>query len=159
MNLQHIVKEAFEVIGKEGTGDSTQGYLWVPPLWKEANDKFDEISGLVKLKEDGRIAGVWGAMSDINYGFRPWDIRGKYLAGCEVTEGAAAPEGWVKWSVPSFRYVTAECNSLEYGKVFQYVLKEYFIEYGLTLAGAVHEYYPEPGNTEKLCLYFPIEKL
>jgi hypothetical protein len=56
MNLQCIVKEAFEVIGKEGTGVSSQGYLWVPPLWKEANDKFDEISGMVKLETDRRIA-------------------------------------------------------------------------------------------------------
>lgn len=158
MELQIITKEAFEVLGKEGMGDADKGQEWIPPLWQEANGNFSEIAHLAKYGEDGQPAGIWGAMSDPDNLFKPWNTRGKYLAGCEAVPGKETPAGWTRWHIPAFRYLVCQCSGKEYGEAFRYVLKEYMPENQLSLAGAVHEFYPEPGNEDRLCLYFPIEK-
>ena len=49
-------------------------------------------------------------MSDIDNNFLPWDWQGKYLAGCEVKEDSEAPEGWTKWVLPAFKYLSVKCN-------------------------------------------------
>lgn len=159
MGIYFETKESFEVLGKEGMGYADKGAEWIPPLWKEANGNFQEIAPLVSYKEDGQAEGIWGTMSDVHLQFKPWDSRGRYLAGAQAVSGVAAPGGWVKWNIPAFRYVVCECSSSEYREVFRYVLTEYMPENNLSLAGAVHEFYPEPGKEDRLCLYFPIERL
>lgn len=159
MEIQIITKQAFSVIGKEGQGPAAEGPQWIPTLWQAANAHFAEIVPLVKLHETTKAPLIWGAMSDVGGTFKPWDVQGKYLAGCEAMDGADAPAGWTKWTIPGFTYVAAECTQSGYGETFWYVLKEYFPENGYTLAGAVHEFYPQPGNTDLLVLYFPIERV
>ncbi|WP_235206637.1 GyrI-like domain-containing protein [Paenibacillus tyrfis] len=116
-----IVKRKFTVIGKMGEGLATEGAVWIPPLWKEANSKFAEISNLAKLNSDGSIVGVWGAMSDVDGKFERWKNEGKYLAGCEVLDDAEAPHGWVKWVIPSFKYVVVKCNLNSYKETFNHM--------------------------------------
>ena len=157
MDIQVVSKHSFSVIGKEGQGPAESSQQWIPPLWMDANTHFAEIASLAKQDDAGRIAGIWGAMSDIGNTFKPWDQQGKYLAGCEALDGASPPAGWTKWTIPAFTYVVATCSQSQYGDTFRYILKEFFPSNHYTLAGAVQEYYPEPGNTGRIALYFPIK--
>lgn len=153
MEKKIIVKESFYVLGIEGEGLSSEGFKWVPPLWKEASH-FEPVKELAKIIDGGYS--VWGAMSDPEMNFLPWNERGRYLAGCEVDELTEVPEGWSLWHVPGFKYVTVPCTQENYGEVFNEILSVYFKEQGYKLVGAVHESYELDGS---LVLYFPIEKL
>lgn len=159
MDVNIIEKQSFAVIGKIGQGPSHEGFKWVPQLWQEANSNFNEISNLAKLDADGNIAGIWGAMSDVDENFEPWKDQGKYLAGCEVTEDAIAPKGWTKWVIPSYKYAVIKCTQNTYGSIFNSILKEYLPQHGFALAGAVHEFYNPKAANGELYLYFPVEKL
>ena len=107
-----IEKQQFSVIGKLGKGLAIEGPKWIPPLWQEANSNFAEISNLAKLDAEGNIIGIWGAMSDVDEKFERWKEEGKYLAGCEVTDDAIAPNGWTKWVIPAFKYVVTKCTCI-----------------------------------------------
>lgn len=159
MEIQTVVKQAFAVIGKEGQGSASAGWQWVPPLWQSANEHFGDITSLAKRNEDGSLAGLWGAMSDVDDSFNPWGENGKYLAGCEVTDDATAPTGWTKWVVPGYKFLAAPCTQQTYGEVFGKMIGEYLPQHGYQLAGAVHEYYDPKEQDGNLYLYFPIERL
>ncbi|TJZ68596.1 GyrI-like domain-containing protein [Chitiniphilus eburneus] len=158
MNVDILTKASFSVIGKEGSGLASDGMQWVPPLWREAEAHFDEIAQLAKYDDQGRILGLWGAMTDPGHAFKPWASHGKYLAGVEVEHGAEAPVGWCQWTIPAFRFVVAPCSKADYASVFHAVLDEYFPAHGHVLAGAVQECYADGGG-DTLALYFPIERL
>lgn len=153
MNIEKITKPAFSVIGKEGSTKDGNGFI--QKLWEEANANFGEIAHLVKTDENGFPIGVWGAMTDFSHSFRPWEngfSEGKYLAGAEVTDDAAAPEGWTKWTVPGFVYLKAENEE----NLFPNMLS-YLGENGFALAGAVHDF--TDVKTGKNYMLFPVEKL
>lgn len=158
MEVKIVKKHSFRVIGKEGQGLSSEGEQWIPSLWKEANENFNEIESLAKKDSEGNIVGIWGVMTDINDNFNPWGKEGKYLAGCEVVDTAVAPKNWTEWNIPGYKYIMASCAQKTYGKVFNYILKEYMPENEYELVGAVHEFYPQDSYDE-LFLYFPIEKI
>lgn len=143
MKLPLFEKQSFSVIGKLGQGSVDKASEWVARLWQEVNGNFGEISSLVSY-HDGKIAGVWGAMSDIDEEFKPWNDQGKYLAGCEIAAEVIPPDGWSIWTIPSFKYVVAECTQAEYGGTFSHIIKEYLPENNYTLVGAVHEFTPSP---------------
>lgn len=158
MKMEYIYKEEFSVIGKLGQGVSNNPGEWIQPIWNNANGNFNEIAALVK-KKDEKIQGVWGIMSDFDETFARWDEEGgKYLAGCEVNTDSSAPTGWTKWTVPSQTYLVARCKQDEYLSVFNGTILEYIPTNNLQLVGAVHEHYPEPGNSTVVELYFPIAK-
>jgi len=142
-----------------GKGLASEGPVWIPPLWNEANSRFAEISSLAKLNPDGSIAGIWGAMSDIDEKFNKWNNEGKYLAACEVLDDSEAPNGWIKWVIPSFKYVTVKCNQNTYQETFKYIIEDYFPKHAYTLVGAVQEFYDPKDNNGDLALFFPIEKI
>lgn len=154
MNISRRVKESFSVIGKEGS--TRQGEGFVQKLWEDANSRFEEVQHLAKEGEQGGLAGIWGAMTSFDRDFSPWTdhfTKGLYLAGIECREEAEAPEGWTKWTVPGFEYVTAEAEGPDtFQKMVEFLEKE-----GLSLAGAVQDFTcPQTG---KNYLYFPIRKL
>ncbi|MFD0713033.1 GyrI-like domain-containing protein [Paenibacillus sp. GCM10027626] len=149
-------KESFTVIGKLGQGLAAEGKDWIPALWQEANQNFDEIRTLAKTDDEGNIAGIWGAMSDISESFQRWTEQGKYLAGCEVLDDAAAPAGWTKWVIPSYKYAIIGCNMDTYQERFHYMVNEYLPNKGHSIVGAVHEFYNPKETDGNLYLYFPI---
>lgn len=154
MNMQNYIKEAFAVIGKEGSTENGAGFVqW---LWADANAHFSEVAHLAKKHEDGTLAGIWGAMSDFSRNFRPWEDgfrKGLYLAGVECAEDAEAPEGWTKWVIPGFEYLRVECDR---DTVFPEMVA-YLQENKIPLAGAVHDFTcPKTGKNYML---FPIRKL
>ena len=156
MEVKIVSKEAFTVIGKLGQGPADGGAQWVPPLWAAADAGFSEIAPLAKLDEQGKLVGLWGAMSDVAETFRPWRAQGKYLAGCEAKDDATAPKGWTKWVIPAATYAVVCCSLKKYSDAFDHMMGNYLPDNGYTLAGAVHEFYLRPGS-EKVCLYFPIK--
>ena len=154
MNIETIIKPAFTVIGKEGSTADGEGF--VQRLWAEANAHFDEVAHLAKRDENGVPVGFWGAMTDFSRAFQPWEdgfSRGLYLAGVECPEDATAPEGWVRWTIPGFEYIRAECTS---PTLFADKLA-YLRDHDLALAGAVHDFTdPKTGRNYML---FPVKRL
>jgi predicted transcriptional regulator YdeE len=158
MKVEIMDKSSFSVIGKLGQGHAKDSLKWIPPIWQEANRDYNEISNLAKLDNEGNIVGFWGAMSDVDERFERWQEEGKYLAGCEVTDDAVAPKGWVKWIIPAFKYAVVKCTQDTYKDAFGYMLKDYLPQHEYHIVGAIHEYYDPKDTHGELSLYFPIEK-
>ena len=152
MNIGKITKGSFTVIGKEGSTLDGDGFI--QKLWQDANGHFEQVAGLAKRDEQGNLAGVWGAMSDLTRSFRPWDDfnKGLYLAGVECRDDADAPEGWTKWVIPAYEFLVVEHeNDQTFAEMLEYMSRN-----GLSLAGAVHDF-TDP-KTGKNYMYFPICK-
>lgn len=156
MKLQFIPE--FTVMGKLGEGASSEAATWVVLLWDRANADYAQISGSVLKNVSGSPKGMWGIMGNPSEYLGRWTERGLYLAGCEVEKDAAVPDGWTKWTVPAQTYLVADPTQEQYGEVFRKVLEEYLPQHGLKMVGAAHEHYPDPGNPNKLEIYFPIAK-
>ena len=154
MKIEKCIKEAFVVIGKEGS--TLDGKNFIQKLWGDANSHFGEIQHLAKKDEHGNIVGIWGAMSDFTHSFKPWEdnfSKGLYLAGVECDDNAEAPEGWTKWVVPSYEYIFTECED---DNTFVQVIN-YISQNDMTLVGAVHDFTcPETG---KNFMFFPIRNI
>ena len=139
MEINKCVKESFSVIGKEGSTDDGDGFI--NRLWAEGTVHLNEVAQLGKKDESGTLTGIWGLMSDFSRSYKPWEDgfkKGLYLAGIEVADGAEAPGGWVKWTVPSFEYVYAKVEDA-YPETFAAILN-YIQDNDLSLAGAVFDY-------------------
>lgn len=151
--MQKIIKEAFVVIGKEGS--TLDGAGFIQKLWNDANSHFSEVEHLAKKDTKGNLVGIWGAMSDFSHAFMPWEdgfSNGLYLAGVECVADAEAPEGWTKWTIPSYEYIVVE----NHHGVFEGTIR-HMEEKGISLAGAVHDY-TDP-TTGTCYMYFPIRKV
>ena len=157
MDMQLCTKNAFSVIGKEGSTDSGTGFI--NALWQDATAHFDEIEGLLLRDADGTPVGFWGAMSDFTRSFLPWAedfSQGLYLAGAEVADDAVAPAGWTKWTIPAYEYMTVKIKSAPAG-LFSEALA-YLDANGYKLAGAVHDFM-NPRENGQPYMYFPIRKI
>lgn len=153
MKIEKMIKPAFTVIGKEGSTKDGEGFIQA--LWNEANAHFGEIAHLVKTDDSGAPVGVWGAMTDFSHSYKPWEnnfSEGKYLAGAEVFDDAAAPEGWTKWIIPGFVYLKAENEENLFSKMLSCINEK-----GCALCGAVHDF--TDVKTGKNYMLFPIERL
>ncbi|MBE5802206.1 MAG: GyrI-like domain-containing protein [Clostridiales bacterium] len=154
MELHRCEKPAFAVIGREGSTLDGEGF--VQRLWADANARFPEVEPLAKRMENGQPAGFWGAMTDMNRQFCPWEdnfTRGLYLAGVETELDAEPPAGWVKWIVPAFAYLYTEADQPD---AFANGIAQLEQEQ-IPLAGAVQDFIcPETG---KSYLFFPISRL
>ena len=151
MKIEKRTKDAFVVIGKEGSTSDGQGFI--QKLWADANAHFSEVQPFAKKDGNGNLVGIWGAMSDCSHAFKPWEdnfSKGLYLAGVECDHDAEAPDGWTKWTIPGYEYLCAEVES---GNTFSDVL-EYMNANGIPLAGAVQDFTcPVSG---KNYMFFPI---
>ena len=150
--MEKITKDAFCVIGKVGSTNDGEGFI--KKLWEAANSHFDEIASLAVYRENGSLAGLWGAMTDFGFSFSPWEdnfSKGFYLAGVEAKTDAIAPKGWKKWIIPGFEYLKVEVNSPD---VFTDTIA-YMKENAIPLVGAVQDFTdPETG---KAYMLFPIK--
>ncbi len=153
MKIERCEKESFVVIGKEGS--TLDGAGFIQKLWDDANSHFEEVQYLAKKDENGKLGGIWGAMSDFSRSFQPWENfeRGLYLAGVECYDDAKAPDGWTKWVIPGYEYIYTACEEEDtFSKVIAYME-----ENGISLAGAVHDFTcPQTGENY---MFFPIRKL
>lgn len=148
-----VIKEEFAVIGKEGSTLDGEGFI--QKLWEDANGHFSEVAHLAKKDANGRLVGIWGAMSDMSRSFQPWEdgfSKGLYLAGVECADTAEAPDGWTKWTVPGYEYLVVENRAGAFAEALGQMRAE-----GISLAGAIHDH-TDPA-TGKGYLYFPIRKI
>lgn len=154
MKIEKCIKNTFVVIGKEGSTLDGQGFI--QKLWSDANSHFNEVQSLAKIDEKGNLVGIWGAMSDFSHSYKPWEdnfSKGLYLAGVECVDDAESPEGWTKWTIPSFEYIYVE---IENENTFAEVLS-YMDENNIPLVGAVHDFTcPVSG---KNYMFFPIRNI
>lgn len=151
--MVQVIKKKFVVIGKEGSTLDGEGFI--QKLWNDANSHFNEIAHLAKKDANGKLVGIWGAMSDISRSFKPWEddfSKGLYLAGVECFDDAKAPDGWTKWTILGYEYIVVENHE----GVFEETIRK-INEKGISLVGAVHDY-TDP-TTGKGYLYFPIREL
>jgi len=154
MKIEIVKKESFVVIGKEGSSKDGEGFI--QKLWKDASNHFDEVANLAKKKANGYYQGFWGAMSDYQRLFQPWEnnfSEGLYCAGVECEDNVICPIGWVKWTIPSYEYYVVE---VENENTFQTMI-DYLKSNNISLVGAVHDY--TDAETNKNYMYFPIKKL
>ena len=154
MRVKKCTKESFAAMGKEGSTLDGDGFI--AKLWEAANSHFEEVQHLAKKDADGKIVGIWGAMSDLTRSFQPWEDgfrKGLYLAGVECDANASAPSGWTKWIIPGYEYLYVESEGTD---TFPNMI-DYLNTNGLLLAGAVHDFTcPQTG---KNYMFFPIRKL
>ena len=157
MKIETIVKPSITIIGKSRF---VQPGTSVEDIWKDANCHFDEVVGIAKKGANGKLVGVWGAMSNKAMTFLPWEnnfSEGYYLAGVECEHETPIPEGWTKWTLPAFRYLVAKVEG-NYQIVMQHVLSVYMPQHQLKLVGAIQEFY-QPSENGQLYLLFPIERV
>lgn len=148
-----VIKEQFVVIGKEGS--TLDGPGFIQNLWNDANGHFSEVAHLAKKDSNGKLVGVWGAMSDISRSFKPWEddfSKGLYLAGVECVDHAEAPDGWTKWTIPGYEYIVVQNHPGAFAETLAGLNEQ-----GISLAGAVHEYTDPATGTDYL--YFPIREV
>ena len=154
ITVERMEKEAFAVIGLEGSTEEGSGF--VQRLWAEANARFPEMEPLALRDENGCLLGVWGAMTDPSRSFRPWTegfTRGLYLAGVECAPDTEPPEGWTKWIVPGFAYLRVErVSDATFAEMIGYMKRS-----GLSLAGAAQDF--TCPATGKNYILFPIRRL
>lgn len=157
MKIEIVEKKDFEVIGKVAMGKSDEHSKWVLPLWKTFNDNIKEIVNVIKIDNNGILAGLWGIMNDIDETFSPWSDMGKYMAGVEVIEGANTPNGWIKWYIDGGKFLKVKCNIQNYNEIFKKIINDYIPKNGYTVIGNVMEYYIP--NSKDFYLFFKIENL
>ena len=153
MKFEKCTKPSFVVIGK--LGSTKEGSGFIQKLWQEANGLFDEVADLAKRDDQGRLVGIWGAMSDFKLQFQPWENfqDGYYLAGVECRDDTVAPAGWTKWVIPGFEYRYVKVDQ-DYD--FQEAVNE-LRKSNLQIVGAVHDFtLPTTGENY---VFFPIKKL
>ncbi|MFC4770901.1 GyrI-like domain-containing protein [Enterococcus hermanniensis] len=144
------------VIGKEGRGLAEEGASWVPLLWDQVNDHFEELAATLANPEKVPLH-LWGLMSDGTQWLEPWEHEGRYLASVQVAKEIFVPEGWTRWELPAKSYLTVKANGDKIEAATNLMLGEIFPLEKLELNGAIQEHYlPEftPGEVE---LYFPFK--
>ncbi len=152
--LTRISLPEVTVIGLEG--ETKAGENVVARLWDEANARFAEVAPLAKVDAQGRLAGVWGAMSDKSRAFKPWEnnfSEGLYLAGVACRDDAEPPAGWTKWVLPASEYAVLPNAGDD---AFQQGLAQLRAE-GLSLAGAAQDF-TDPA-TGQAYIYYPVRRL
>lgn len=94
-------------------------------------------------------------MTDFSRSYKPWTehfTRGLYLAGVECIDNAIAPDGWTRWTVPTFEYLAVESWT---ENIFSTTIA-FMKENKLPLAGSVHDF-TEP-KTGKAFMLFPMRR-
>lgn len=155
MKIELISKPSVTIIGKSKWVKDGSG---VQDVWQDANCHFDEVLPLAQKDAQGKVVGVWGAMSDRSMAFKPWEnhySEGFYLAGVECTPEAKAPGDWTRWVIPAFRYLKIRVEN-NYREVMTHILNDYLPKHQLSLAGAIQEFY-DPSQNGQLYLLFPID--
>ena len=108
------------------------------------------------VKESFSVIGKEGSTKD-GAGFiqKLWeDANSHFNEVAHLANEAEAPAGWVKWTIPGYKYLYVKCTEED---TFVKVL-EYMEEQGIELAGAVHDFNCPEENGEGY-MFFPIWRL
>lgn len=153
--INRVQSPNFYVIGKEGRGLAEESSSWVPLLWDQMNQHFEEIAGLIDATDMSQLY-LWGLMSDGEHWLEPWQKEGRYLAGVQVPAEAVPPLGWIRWEIPTMTYLTIKTDAERIDEATQLMLGQVFPLEKVELAGAVQEHYLPSFSEGEVELYFPI---
>ncbi len=148
----------FSVIGKEGTGLAEKGSLWVPKLWDEVNQQFDELIAIVEPAVFSSVD-MWGLMSDETTWLDPWKETGRYLAGIQFPTEVVAPIGWQRWVIPAMEYEVVKTDADHLDKITENMLTKVLPEKEESLVAAIQEHYLPDFKSGEVELYFPVKIL
>ena len=154
LEMEHIFMPAVSIIGREGSTAEGEGFI--ARLWSELEAHYSEIAHLVDTDEHGTPCGFWGAMSDTERTFAPWEAgftRGLYLAGPQCRADAQAPEGWRRWDLPALECLRCKSEGME---TFHRGIA-YLEARGILLAAAVQDF-TDPA-TGQAYMFFPIGRV
>ncbi len=146
----------FSVIGKEGSGMAEKGTLWVPKLWEEVNQDFDELLASIDLKDFAAID-MWGLMSDATTWLDPWQEIGRYLAGIQFPNEVTPPTGWQRWVIPAMEYQVVKTDAAHLDELTEKMLTKVLPEKDEDLVAAIQEHYLPDFASGEVELYFPVK--
>ncbi|GIN96979.1 hypothetical protein J6TS1_28490 [Siminovitchia terrae] len=72
---------------------------------------------------------------------------------------ALPPNGWIKWTLPAFKYAVSKCSQELYQDALNTMLSDYLPKNNYQVVGAIQKFYNPKDNNGKLYFYFPIDKL
>jgi predicted transcriptional regulator YdeE len=155
-----VTKPAFAVVGMKYHGNNLQGEI--SELW----DKF--LPRMIEIENPVRNGVAYGIMDNYE---APDSSAGAdadaigafdYLAGIEVTEKGAIPEGMDYWEVPEQKYAVFTFPFSKLIQTYNYALRVWLPKSGYVYGdGPEFEYYPPNfGSTEdsEMKYYIPIKE-
>jgi AraC family transcriptional regulator len=149
MESELISKEAFTVVGMNRRGKNQGEEL--ARLWRTFLSRANEIKGIV----DRQVSyGLIGNFDEENGEF-------DYMAGYEVVEASAIPEGMSSWKVPKQRYAVFPCSLPDLMETLQQIYGTWLPESGYQRGnGPEFEHYGQEFNPEDPCsimyVYIPV---
>jgi AraC family transcriptional regulator len=121
-------------------------------MWGRLMERAGEIRGIVNRREAYGVIGNWDRTTG----------EFDYVAGFEVTDASAAPEGMVSWRVPPQTYAVFPCTLATLMETFRHICDVWFPESGRGRgSGPEFELYGEefdPADANSMMyVYVPVE--
>ena len=150
MEPKIVSREAFTVVGQKYRGKNEDNEI--PQIWQAFMPRVPEIGHIV----NPHVAyGICGNM-DVDSG------EFDYVAGFEVSNAEAVPEGLVSWEVPAAKYAVFSTTLPKIGETFEYAYKTWLPQSGYQPAGGPdvelydEQFDPQDPNS-KFDIYIPIK--
>ncbi len=152
MEPTFVNKPAFTVAGMMAHNKGMEEKADISALWTEFWGRHGEIKSIVNENV------TYGVMANYDESTKAWD----YLAGLEVSNSAALPEGMVSLTIPAGKYAIFPCTLPTIEKVYNYIYQEWLPKSGHQHAAQPEfELYPEtfqPQNPEsEFQVYVPLQ--
>jgi len=146
MKPEIVTKPAFNVIGMIYHGKNENNDL--PQLWQKLMPRATEIG-----ESRGLPYGVCGELEE--------DGRFRYLAGYEVTEETAVPDGMEQWKMDEQTYAAFPCSLQTIGETYKYIFETWLpqSEYSHNPVPDF-EFYDkdfDPETGEGMYIYMPVQ--
>jgi AraC family transcriptional regulator len=148
MEPEIVKKPAFSVVGLMYFGKNENNEI--PQVWQDYLPRTGEI--------EGKLGCAYGLCGDVAEGG-----RFQYMAGHEVENLDAIPEGMERWDVPAQQYAVFPCTLQTIHETYEYIFKTWFIQSEYERGdGPDFEFYSEEFDAatgkENLYIYMPVKK-
>jgi AraC family transcriptional regulator len=150
MEPKIVSREAFTVVGMHYRGKNENNEI--PQMWQAFGPRMPEIKHMV----DQHVA--YGISDNMDESTGEFD----YIAGFQVKQVEAIPEGMVCWEVPGGSYAVFTCTLPTLGETFQHAYKTWLPQSGhQPTGGADFEIYDEKFDSQDpnslFDVYIPIK--
>ena len=125
MGIEEITLPAIDIVGHYAQGRVDSYKHWTSKVWQACVEDFLSVSRIIK-RNGMNVAGVWGLRRNKLTEWTTWgQDLGAYMVGFELKEPInEIPEGWIRWQVPSYKYIVAKTSKENYDKVYEYIRSE-----------------------------------
>ncbi len=147
MEPKIVTKPAFTVVGLMYFGKNENNEI--PQVWEKYLPRTEEI--------EGKLGYAYGLCGDVME-----DGRFHYMAGHEVEDVGAIPDGMEKWDVAEQQYAVFPCTLQTIQETYEYIFKTWLIQSEYERGdGPDFEYYSEEFDPatgkENLYIYLPVK--